>query len=786
MAITWNEVRPADETGVLSQMDAGRKQLLQGLQGIQSAAVAYGDKQTKDHTEAMLAPLYAAKSPEEFDSAVAAAQLVGQGYNGDYNKEAFRAGTQDARNLSYSNATNALNRSYELERPVANRALLKTTTVGGFPDALRLASEVQNPAAVKSIYDGITATNNAADQQANADWEQQYKLQVLRNKPNKSDGTASSTDGTGATGSTPTSNNDLTDTQLAAYGQSGVSGKGGTAVNGGWNVVNGRFVEVTQNRRSSYNTAEEATNAALPKIMKAEGTGKNPSSSARGQGQIVDSTLLDLARRYSPELFKGQGDDAVLKAARSNPNLLTQYSRAYALEGAQQFQKEFPNTAVTPSDVYGMYMFPALYPKIYREVASNPNTPISAIAGMTPEIIRGNKLYPRVMVNGKEQYDTSRVLTLGEFMQRMDDKTGTTIKGNTAPLIPRNVINNFAEANRNTLEKYDTASKTAQRNLLFGTLEGTNALSAANRNAGEKSEFGTRLTDAGTTASMTSALNKFPPFVNASADTKAAIMNTVTAANSGNLISDLSPRELGEIVDNITKGQRDRLLAPPTETAYAAWKTNLAKVKQELVDLNVDPDAVSIEGYVEMGGLNNTVLGKYIINEYYKANNKALTNPSDRPNSQVGKQKTVRQRGTVEQVDNPLESAVGRPSTGVNQDVQRLQEATPQQPKAQSRREQYNESSNARNKLTYASAANKAKVLRTREQLAKDVLAKRAEEAASKKREEADKLAYQKKLREQQLKDAAAKAARDKVAAEKYRRQLDSLAKGGFSTKPLI
>lgn len=73
-------------------------------------------------------------------------------------------------------------------------------------------------------------------------------------------------------------------------------------------------------------------------VVKAEGTGKNPSSSADGFGNFITSTWLDLFKRYFPDRARGMADAAIL-ALRHDEATGRTLIEAYARENAAVLQK---------------------------------------------------------------------------------------------------------------------------------------------------------------------------------------------------------------------------------------------------------------------------------------------------------------------------------------------------------------------------------------------------------------------------------------------------------------
>lgn len=76
---------------------------------------------------------------------------------------------------------------------------------------------------------------------------------------------------------------------------------------------------------------------------------KNPSSSATGAGQFIDSTWLSMIRQNRPELAQGKSDQEIL-AMRSDPALSKEMVDAYAAGNQAILQKN--GLPVTPGTTY--------------------------------------------------------------------------------------------------------------------------------------------------------------------------------------------------------------------------------------------------------------------------------------------------------------------------------------------------------------------------------------------------------------------------------------------------
>jgi muramidase (phage lysozyme) len=124
--------------------------------------------------------------------------------------------------------------------------------------------------------------------------------------------------------------------------------------------------------------------AQTAKTIQAEGTTKNPKSSAEGVGQFIDSTWIESIKKYFPNLAQGRSDDQIL-AMRKIPALAARVTEAFTAGNQEGLTKA--GLPVTPATTY-LAHFAGLggATKVLR---ADPNTPVEKL--LSADAINANK-----------------------------------------------------------------------------------------------------------------------------------------------------------------------------------------------------------------------------------------------------------------------------------------------------------------------------------------------------------------------------------------------------------
>jgi hypothetical protein len=127
--------------------------------------------------------------------------------------------------------------------------------------------------------------------------------------------------------------------------------------------------------------------ALVDSIIGAESGGdpnaRNPSSSASGVGQFIDSTWLDTLRGARPDLAQGKSD-ADLLALKTDPQLSREITEAYAAQNAAILAKA--GQPVTPGTTYLAHF--AGPQGAVSVLSADPSTPVSQV--LTPAAVKAN------------------------------------------------------------------------------------------------------------------------------------------------------------------------------------------------------------------------------------------------------------------------------------------------------------------------------------------------------------------------------------------------------------
>lgn len=107
----------------------------------------------------------------------------------------------------------------------------------------------------------------------------------------------------------------------------------------------------------------------------------NPNSSARGLGQFIDATWLDMVTRYRPDLAQGQSPAQII-AMKSNPQLSREMTTRYTEENAGKLKAV--GVEATPGNLYlAHFLGPDAAPAVAKADANAPISdyvPAAAIA----------------------------------------------------------------------------------------------------------------------------------------------------------------------------------------------------------------------------------------------------------------------------------------------------------------------------------------------------------------------------------------------------------------------
>ena len=121
-------------------------------------------------------------------------------------------------------------------------------------------------------------------------------------------------------------------------------------------------------------TGDAAVKKSVARIIKVEGTGKNPLSSAVGVGQFIDSTWLLMIKRYRPDLAAGRSNAQILQL-RKDSNVATQMVEC----AVRQYAKSLHSAGlqVTMGNLYMAHFLGES--KAIRVLKTDPSAHVSSV-----------------------------------------------------------------------------------------------------------------------------------------------------------------------------------------------------------------------------------------------------------------------------------------------------------------------------------------------------------------------------------------------------------------------
>jgi hypothetical protein len=146
---------------------------------------------------------------------------------------------------------------------------------------------------------------------------------------------------------------------------------------------NGMYVEEA--------TGEEAIKKSVPRIIKVEGTGKNPFSSAVGVGQFIDSTWLLMIKHYRPDLAAGKSKEQILQL-RKNSQIATQMVEYAVRKYAKSLQSS--GLPVTMGNIYLSHFLGEA--KAIQVLKTNPNAHVSSV--LSSGVINANSFVKNMSI----------------------------------------------------------------------------------------------------------------------------------------------------------------------------------------------------------------------------------------------------------------------------------------------------------------------------------------------------------------------------------------------------
>lgn len=181
--------------------------------------------------------------------------------------------------------------------------------------------------------------------------------------------------------------------------------------------------------QENLDDAASAIEGFVDRVDRAEGTGKNPNSSASGTGQFIESTWLSLFRKYYPEQAAGMGRAAILEL-RKDSDIARDLIKKYATENARVLQ-----AAGVHVDEAALQLAHFLGAGDAAKVLSAaPGTPLAGLISQAsinanPTILGGNRTVDDARAYAERRAGAEGYAKANEQVAASLDKVDTASKG---------------------------------------------------------------------------------------------------------------------------------------------------------------------------------------------------------------------------------------------------------------------------------------------------------------------------------------------------------------------
>lgn len=202
-------------------------------------------------------------------------------------------------------------------------------------------------------------------------------------------------------------------------------------------------IETEQGKTLVTGNSKAATDRYVDRVIGAESSGdrfaKNPDSTATGLGQFIESTWIDLFKRYFPDRAKGLTDAAIL-SFRTNADDSKVLIKAFAEENAAVLQGA--GLAVTEAALQLSHFLGA--GDAAKVLAAAPGTPLAGLISQAsinanPTILGGGRTVDDARAYAEGRANSSRVaagdLTPSEEAQRKQIETRKELKATIDALL---------------------------------------------------------------------------------------------------------------------------------------------------------------------------------------------------------------------------------------------------------------------------------------------------------------------------------------------------------------
>lgn len=411
--ITWNQLQAPDNKAANALLLAGQEQFNTAIGQVGKVVTDYQAANTKNNTDAIMNALQSAKSPEEYQAALANAQAIAATKSGDFDQQKIYQ--------TQMNQPAVLDAQQQQQYGIGDidtmNQIAALRATGQFDQAAALLPNLKQSAniqgATQSIQDSIAAASKIKhDREAEQLATQQATETALQAKRG----------------------NDLKQRELDQKfaSTSGYIGSDGNIVKGSLGSPTGSttpaapYADVggaTSGFTNQLIGGSAESNANLSDAQRA--VQKNPGSSANGFGQFIDSTWLSTVKKIPA--YSGMTDSQIM-ALKDNPDVQKQAIPVLAGDNANYLQKN--GIPLTNSTMYSSWFLGNGVDQKALNVSAPATDKMSDYIPATPVTITrkdGTKVQTDARSQVLKANPQLKDMSVGDYRTWLDKKMGDSV-----------------------------------------------------------------------------------------------------------------------------------------------------------------------------------------------------------------------------------------------------------------------------------------------------------------------------------------------------------------------